>query len=185
MTETKRLMQEKEYAVHAVAQALMEKGELFGEELDEVFEAADAANPDLATPFQRRLLTLPRLFQEPAQAGPELADRRGRGGPTRGGHVWRRSARSIGPPRLAARGRLTRLRPPCSGSRPPGYPTSNSRSSASSRPMRINSSPGSSRSSRCGFTVTFSPAPQRNRREIEPRPEVELRERAPTSEAGG
>jgi cell division protease FtsH len=69
MTETKRLMQEKQYAVHAVAQALMEKGELIGEELDEVFDAADAANPDLATPFQRRLLTLPRLFQDPAQAG--------------------------------------------------------------------------------------------------------------------
>ena len=34
-----------------------------------MFDAADAANPDQATPFQRRLLTLPRLFQDPAQAG--------------------------------------------------------------------------------------------------------------------
>jgi cell division protease FtsH len=69
MSETKRLVQEKEYAVHAVAGALMEKGELIGEELDAVFEAADAANPEQAAPFQRHLVVLPKLFQEPAQAG--------------------------------------------------------------------------------------------------------------------
>jgi hypothetical protein len=69
MAETKRLIQEKEYAVHAVANALMERGELIGAELEAVFEAADAANPEHAAPFQRRLVTLPKLFQDPAQAG--------------------------------------------------------------------------------------------------------------------
>ena len=37
MDETKRLMQEKEYAVHAVAEALLEHGELIGDELEDVF----------------------------------------------------------------------------------------------------------------------------------------------------
>ena len=64
MTETKRLVSEKEYAVHAVAAALIEKGELIGAELETVFDAADAANPEAAAPFERKLFTLPRLFEE-------------------------------------------------------------------------------------------------------------------------
>ena len=72
MEETKRLVNEKEYAVHAVAAALMEHGELIGTELELVFTTADAANPDKAVPFERRLFTLPRLFEdrngEPAAA---------------------------------------------------------------------------------------------------------------------
>jgi cell division protease FtsH len=63
MEETKRLIREKEYVVHAVAAALMEKGELIGPELDAVFEAADRAHPDQAGPFQRRLVVLPKLFE--------------------------------------------------------------------------------------------------------------------------
>src|SRR5262249_40524673 len=59
----KRLVREKEYAVHALAQALLEHGELIGDELDQVFQAADAANPDKATPFQRKVVALPRVFQ--------------------------------------------------------------------------------------------------------------------------
>jgi cell division protease FtsH len=59
--ETKRLMREKEYAVHAVAGALLEKGELIGPELDEVFLAADAANADQAGPFLRQGVKLPKL----------------------------------------------------------------------------------------------------------------------------
>lgn len=71
MAETKRLIHEKEYAVHAVAAALIEHGELIGTELEAVFEAADAANPEAATPFERQVFTLPRLFNEdgPAAAG--------------------------------------------------------------------------------------------------------------------
>jgi len=72
MEETKRLVNEKAYAVHAVAAALIEHGELIGTELDAVFAEADAANPDKSAPFERRLFTLPRLFEdrngEPAAA---------------------------------------------------------------------------------------------------------------------
>jgi cell division protease FtsH len=71
MAETKRLIHEKEYAVHAVAGALIEHGELIGSELEAVFENADAANPDAAAPFARQVVTLPRLFDEegPAASG--------------------------------------------------------------------------------------------------------------------
>jgi hypothetical protein len=63
MDETKRLMQEKEYAVHAVAGALMERGELIGDELDEVFRLAEVMNPTHTQPFRRRIIVLPRVFQ--------------------------------------------------------------------------------------------------------------------------
>ena len=69
MAETKRLMSEKEYAVHAVAQALLERGELIGDELEDVFRKADADHPDLARPFQRRVFSLPRVFQGSLVAG--------------------------------------------------------------------------------------------------------------------
>jgi cell division protease FtsH len=64
MAETKRLMQEKEYAVHAVSAALLEKGELIGDELEDVFRQADAANPDAAQPFERKVIVLPRVFRD-------------------------------------------------------------------------------------------------------------------------
>jgi cell division protease FtsH len=64
MVETKRLIHEKEYAVHAVAAALIEHKELIGRELEEVFEAADAANPGQAGPFERKLITLSPLFKK-------------------------------------------------------------------------------------------------------------------------
>jgi cell division protease FtsH len=69
MTETKRLMREKTYAVHAVAAALQEKGELIGEELEAVFAAADAAHAAQAGPFRRQLVVLPRMFVEREAAG--------------------------------------------------------------------------------------------------------------------
>ena len=62
--ETKRLMREKEYAVHAVAQALIQRGELIGPELDEIFLYADDANPDKAGAFVRKPVELPKLFEE-------------------------------------------------------------------------------------------------------------------------
>jgi ATP-dependent Zn protease len=65
MEETKRLVREKEYAIHAVAQALLEKEELIGQELEEVFVAADAANPQAGPAFERKLISLPKLFAEP------------------------------------------------------------------------------------------------------------------------
>ena len=62
--ETKRLMREKEYAVHAIAGALMQKGELIGPELEEIFDAADLSNPDASKPFERRPLVLPKMGEE-------------------------------------------------------------------------------------------------------------------------
>ncbi|MGH2499477.1 MAG: AAA family ATPase, partial [Candidatus Limnocylindria bacterium] len=58
--ETKRLIMDKEYAVHAIADALLERGELIGTELDEVFTEADATHPDEARPFERRPVILPK-----------------------------------------------------------------------------------------------------------------------------
>jgi cell division protease FtsH len=59
--ETKRLIQEKEYAVHAVAASLIERQELIGAELDEIFKYADEAHPDKASPFVRIPLVLPKI----------------------------------------------------------------------------------------------------------------------------
>ena len=47
----------------------IEKGELIGTELEEVFEAADAAHPESAGPFERKIITLPRLFASPSIGG--------------------------------------------------------------------------------------------------------------------
>ncbi|MFN2519627.1 MAG: AAA family ATPase [Candidatus Limnocylindria bacterium] len=52
--ETKRLVREKDYAVHAVANALLEHGELIGPELDVAFTAAEEANPGRVREFERR-----------------------------------------------------------------------------------------------------------------------------------
>jgi cell division protease FtsH len=62
--ETKRLVREKEYAVHAIAGALAQKGELIGPELEEIFEAADLSNPEMAKPFQRKPIVLPKIADD-------------------------------------------------------------------------------------------------------------------------
>lgn len=62
--ETKRLVREKEYAVHAIAGALLAKLELIGPELEEIFEAADAANPEMAKPFERQQVVLPKIADD-------------------------------------------------------------------------------------------------------------------------
>ena len=59
--ETKRLIREKEYAVHAIAGQLLQRGELIGPELDEIFEAADLSNPEMAKEFVRRPVNLPKM----------------------------------------------------------------------------------------------------------------------------
>ncbi|MDQ3871235.1 MAG: AAA family ATPase [Chloroflexota bacterium] len=69
--ETKRVIVEKEYAVHAVASALLENGELIGPELDEVFRVADAAHPNGDRPFERAPITLPRLFDSQRASSPQ------------------------------------------------------------------------------------------------------------------
>ena len=68
MEETKRLVREKEYAIHAVAAALLEHGELIGHELEDVFLQADLEHAEQAGPFERKIITLPKLFEDPAQA---------------------------------------------------------------------------------------------------------------------
>ncbi len=70
--ETKRVIKEKEYAVHAVAGALLERGELIGSELDEIFVAADASNPNGAHPFQRLPIVLPKMFEQ--NGAPKIGD---------------------------------------------------------------------------------------------------------------
>jgi hypothetical protein len=70
MAETRRLIREKEHAVHAVAAALLEHGELIGDELEEVFDRVDSEHPAEAGLFERQIVVLPRLFGEaPAPAG--------------------------------------------------------------------------------------------------------------------
>jgi cell division protease FtsH len=64
MTETKRLVTEKEHAVHAVASALLENGELIGPELEEVFRRADEEHPEAAGKFERARVILPKAFEE-------------------------------------------------------------------------------------------------------------------------
>jgi cell division protease FtsH len=68
MEETKRLVKEKEFAVHAVATALMERGELIGSELEVVYAEAEEKSKGLGEPFERKLFALPRMFTEASPA---------------------------------------------------------------------------------------------------------------------
>jgi hypothetical protein len=74
--ETKRLIREKEYAVHAIAGGLMQKGELIGSELEEIFDMADLANPEAAKAFVRHPVVLPKMSEdwgEKPDSAPALA----------------------------------------------------------------------------------------------------------------
>jgi ATP-dependent Zn protease len=59
--DTKRLVQEKDYAVHAVANALIQRGELIGSELEQVFQFADESHPDKSGAFVRKPVELPKM----------------------------------------------------------------------------------------------------------------------------
>jgi hypothetical protein len=120
MEETKRLMREKEYAIHAVAGALIQRLELIGPELEEIFKYADEANPEKAAPFIRKPVVLPTIEQlmknganghvpglvvpvvgipgQPPTPGPVPAPPSG-GHPTRGCTTPRASARPARAPR--------------------------------------------------------------------------------------
>ncbi len=54
--ETERLLREKEPAIHHLAKALIERDELIGDELEEVFAEVEAAHPKLLETFERRLI---------------------------------------------------------------------------------------------------------------------------------
>jgi cell division protease FtsH len=66
--ETERLLREKESALHHLATALVERHELIGDELEAVFAEAEAADPSLRTPFERRVLQF-RDFAPPREVG--------------------------------------------------------------------------------------------------------------------
>ena len=54
--ETDRLLHEKEAAIHHLAKALIERDELIGDELEEVFSEVEAAHPELTDTFERRII---------------------------------------------------------------------------------------------------------------------------------
>jgi ATP-dependent Zn protease len=70
--ETKRLVREKEYAVHAIAGALIQRGELIGSELEEIFDAADLSNPEAARPFERHPVVLPKVSEDWSEHAPAI-----------------------------------------------------------------------------------------------------------------
>ncbi len=57
--ETERLLREKEPAIHHLAKALIDRDELIGEELEEVFAEVEAANPKLTEKFERKVDPVP------------------------------------------------------------------------------------------------------------------------------
>ena len=63
-TDTRRLVREKGPAVHAVANALLEKQELIGDELDEIYAMVEEAHPEILTVFVRKPLELPKPFRD-------------------------------------------------------------------------------------------------------------------------
>lgn len=71
-SETKRLIREKEYAVHAIAGALIQRGELIGSELEEIFDAADLSNPEASKPFKRHPVVLPKMDEDWTEHAPAL-----------------------------------------------------------------------------------------------------------------
>jgi cell division protease FtsH len=62
--ETKRLVRAKAEAVHAVANALLERQELIGEELDEIYTMVEEAHPELKDAFDRKPIDFPKPFEE-------------------------------------------------------------------------------------------------------------------------
>jgi cell division protease FtsH len=68
--ETDRLLHEKEAAIHYLAKALIERDELIGDELEEVFAEAEAANPELLDTFERKIIQ----FREFAPMPPSIED---------------------------------------------------------------------------------------------------------------
>jgi cell division protease FtsH len=54
--ETERLLREKEPAIHHLAKALIERDELIGDDLEEVFAEVEAAHPELKDKFERKII---------------------------------------------------------------------------------------------------------------------------------
>jgi hypothetical protein len=76
--ETERLVLQKMTAVHYVARALIERDELIGDELEEVFLEAEAVDPTLARPYERKLIQFRTFAPIPSQPqAPEWQPRTG------------------------------------------------------------------------------------------------------------
>jgi cell division protease FtsH len=54
--ETERLLREKEPAIHHLAKALIERDELIGDELEEVFKEVETTHPELLDKFERKII---------------------------------------------------------------------------------------------------------------------------------
>ncbi len=67
--ETDRLLHEKEAAIHHLAKALIERDELIGPELEEVFAEIEARFPYLKRPFERKVIQF-RDFAPPPDRTP-------------------------------------------------------------------------------------------------------------------
>ena len=68
--ETERLLREKEPAIHHLAKALIERDELIGDELEEVFLDVERSHPDLAQMFERKIIPF-RDFAPPERQNGE------------------------------------------------------------------------------------------------------------------
>jgi cell division protease FtsH len=68
--ETDRLLHEKEPAIHHLANALIERDELIGDELEEVFAAVEATHPELLQTFERKVLRFREFAPEPGASEP-------------------------------------------------------------------------------------------------------------------
>ena len=66
--ETERLLREKEPAIHHLAKALIERDELIGDELEEVFAEVERAHPELLQQFERKIIPF-RDFAPPERQG--------------------------------------------------------------------------------------------------------------------
>ena len=76
--ETERLVLQKMTAVHYVARALIERDELIGDELEAVFGEAEAVDPTLARPYERKLIQFRTFAPMPSQPqAPEWQPRTG------------------------------------------------------------------------------------------------------------
>ncbi len=63
--ETERLVLQKMTAIHYVARALIERDELIGDELEQVFLEAEAVDPTLTQPFERKVLQFRQFMPTP------------------------------------------------------------------------------------------------------------------------
>jgi ATP-dependent Zn protease len=97
--ETERLLREKEPAIHHLAKALIERDELIGDELEEVFAEAETQYPELLQPFERKILQFrpfaPRdrnaseAWTPPSASGQPAADVPAARGPSEGNDAAR------------------------------------------------------------------------------------------------